>query len=135
MSPYVLVLSLGTFGTLRGPKGPADISWPVLEPSKASPVTSVRGRFNLSRGQTEKAHQLFQHKLFAPHPKHPFLGPQKRVYVPHFLGKDAKKGPTLHSFRGIFGSKKGVPNRPFSATTSLVYSFFLPLLRLPDFAS
>ena len=26
---------------------------------------------------TEKAHQLFQHKLFGPHPKHPVLGQQK----------------------------------------------------------
>ena len=32
---------------------------------------------------TEKAHKLFQHKLFGPHPKHPILAPEKKVYVPH----------------------------------------------------
>ena len=33
--------------------------------------------------------------IFGPHPKHPILGPQKKKnYVPHLLGKDAKRGPT-----------------------------------------
>ena len=41
-----------------------------------------------------KTHKLFQHKLFGPRPKHPILGPRKKVDVPRFLGKDAKKGPT-----------------------------------------
>ena len=29
-----------------------------------------------------------------PHPKCPILGPQQKVYVPRFLGKNAKRGPT-----------------------------------------
>ena len=47
-----------------------------------------------------KAHKLFQDRLFGPHPKHPILGPPERVYVPHFLGNDAKKGPTSIFFWG-----------------------------------
>ena len=34
------------------------------------------------------------HKLFGPHPEHPIWAPNKKVDVPHLLGKDAKKGPT-----------------------------------------
>ena len=62
-----------------------------------------------------------------PHAKHLILGPQKKVYVPHFLGKGAKRDPH-QLFRGdFFGVKTGVPNGPFSATRSLVYCFLLPL--------
>ena len=50
----------------------------------------------------KKTHTLFQHKLFAPHPKHPILGPQKKVYVPHFLGKEDP-----HKLFRILGVKKG----------------------------
>ena len=71
------------------------------------------------------AHRLFQHKLFGPHPKKPILGSQKKVHVPHFLGKERKKGTHLNFFGGIFGVKTGVPNGPFSATKSLVYCFSL----------
>ena len=46
----------------------------------------------------------------------------------------------MNFFRGIFEVKKGVPNGPFLATRSLVYCFFLALIRLgtgdnskPDF--
>ena len=42
----------------------------------------------------KKAHKLFQHKLSGPNQKTPKLGYPPKVYVPHFLGKNAKKGPT-----------------------------------------
>ena len=64
----------------------------------------------LQRWGTEKAHKFFQHKLFGPHPKHPNLGPQKKVYVPHFLGKDAKRD-SHNLFRGDFGGQKQGPKR------------------------
>ena len=57
---------------------------PVQFQHFARPV-SVRDR---------KAHKLFQHELLAPPPKSPILGPLKKVDVPHFLGKNAKRGPT-----------------------------------------
>ena len=41
-----------------------------------------------------------------------------------------RKGDPHKLFRGDFGVKKGVPNGPFSATKSLVYCFFLSLLKL-----
>ena len=67
---------------------------------------------------------------FLAHPKRPILAPQKKkVYVPHFLGKNAKKGTHINFFGGIFGVKNGDPNGPFSATKSLVYCSFLPLLK------
>ena len=37
------------------------------------------------------------------------LGPEIKVYVPHFLGRSAKKG-THMNFSGDFGVKEGVPN-------------------------
>ena len=76
------------------------LAWGVLIVARMT--GAYMGKTNLPTGQlphltnegTEKAHKLLQHKLFGPHPKHPIFGPQRKVYVPHFLGKDAKKGPT-----------------------------------------
>ena len=56
-------------------------------------------------------------------PKTPRLGPQKSVYVPHFLGKDAKKRDPHKLFRGDVWIEKGVPNGPLWATKSLVHCF------------
>ena len=76
----------------------------------------------------EKAHKRFQRRLFGPHAKPSILGPQKKVYVPHFLGKnEKKKGTHINFSRGIFGVENGVPNGRYSAMKSLVYCFFLPL--------
>ena len=76
-------------------------------------------------------HKLFQHKLFGPHPKPPIVGPQKKNYVPHLLGKNVKKGP--HKlFEGILGVKNRVPSGPFSATKCLVYVFFPALIPRSD---
>ena len=76
---------------------------------------------------TEKAHKLFQPKLFGPNPKSPILGPQKKVDVASFHGKERKKGTHINFSGRLFGVKKGVPNGPFLAPKSLVYCFFLPL--------
>ena len=58
------------------------LSWQELQPAR--PL--------LRDGKT---HKRFQHKLFAPHPNCTIVGPpETKVYVPHFLGKNAKKGPT-----------------------------------------
>ena len=63
-----------------------------------SPHTSLQtgwaNKSPSSRLRTEKAHKLFQHKLLPPTQNTPFWTPRKKVYVPHFLGKNAKKGPT-----------------------------------------
>ena len=56
---------------------------------------------------TEKAHKLFQHKLFGPHPKPSILAPQKKVYVPHFLGKNAKRDPHKLFREEFLGQKRG----------------------------
>ena len=60
---------------------------------------------DFARGQ--RKHINFFNITFWPPPKTPDLGPQKKVYVPHFLGKDAKKGPTQTFSGGFSGSKRG----------------------------
>ena len=81
-------------------------------------------------------HKLFQPKLFALTLKRPILGPQKKGVVPHFLGKNAKKGSTL-TFPGEFLGKKGGPKRTILGHKRLkkktyiyiyIYSFFPALL-------
>ena len=52
------------------------------------------------------------------------MGPRKKVYVPHFLGKNAKEAHKHKLFRGILGVQNWAPNGPFWATKSLVYCFF-----------
>ena len=82
-----------------------------------------------------KSHKLLQHKLFDPNPKQPMLGPLKKIHVPHFLGKEPKKGPAS-IFLGDFWIQKGVPNRPFWATEK--FSLFLvsrPLMVLKRMVS
>ena len=58
---------------------------------------------------TEKAHKFFQHKLFGPHPKPPALGPQKKVYVPHFSWERTQKKRYINIdiFGGFWASKTG----------------------------
>ena len=50
---------------------------------------------------------FFNINFFGPHTKHPILGLQKKVDVPHFLGKDAKGGTHINFFGAILGSKTG----------------------------
>ena len=85
---------------------------------KRNPTCNVLGcAGSLSLVGDRKAHKLFQHKVFGPHPKHPILGPQKKL-------KGRKKRTHMHFFGGILGGQKGVPNELFSATKSLVSCFF-----------
>ena len=42
---------------------------------------------------TERGVNVFKINCLAP-TQNPHFGPEKIVYVPHFLGKNAKKGPT-----------------------------------------
>ena len=100
-------LLIKTFPDWRGPEGPRTFSrW------------------------DRKAHKLFQHKRFGPHPKHPILPPPppKKNLCASFPKKGRKKGAHLNFFGGNFGVKKGVPNRPFSAAKSSVYCFFPALI-------
>ena len=68
------------------------------------------GEFNyvivtvLVRGQ--KNTYIFSTWTFWPTPN-PHFGPEKKVDVPHFLGKNAKRGPTWTSSGGFWGVKKG----------------------------
>ena len=41
-----------------------------------------------------KKHINFFNINFLAPTQNTHFGPQKKAYVPHFLGKDAKKGPT-----------------------------------------
>ena len=61
-----------------------------------------------------------------------FLGPtpEKKICA-SFPAKGRKKGTHKTFFGGTFGVKKGVPNRPFSATKNLVYCYFPALDKRP----
>ena len=88
------------------------------------------GDLDLSdEGRGRKKHINFCNLNFLTPTQIPPLGARrKKVSVPHFLGKNAKKAPRK-LFRGDFGvKKKGVPNRPSLATKSLVYCL-CPALR------
>ena len=93
-------------------------------PALQSPHSIGRGVKTI--GDEKKHINLFNINFLAPTQIPPFWAPLK-VHVPHFLGKNAKKGPTLTFSGGFWVFKKGVPNEPFSATKSLVCCSFLPL--------
>ena len=63
--------------------------------------------------------EVFQPPLFSTPPWQRL----PKVYVPHFLGKDAKRDPRQTAvFAGFLRGPTGVPNlRPFSATKSLSF--------------
>ena len=44
---------------------------------------------------------------FWPAPKTPRFGPPEKVYLPHFLGKDATKGTHINFWGEILGVKTG----------------------------
>ena len=50
-----------------------------------------------------KAHKMFQHKLFGPHPNRPISGPQKKSVCASF---PCEKGTHINFFKGILGVKK-----------------------------
>ena len=76
-------------------KGGCGLGVCVATPQPPNSVKTAKTVNGLEGCKGQKKHiHFFQHKLFVPHPKCSILCPQRRVDVPHFLGKNAKKGPT-----------------------------------------
>ena len=73
------------------------------------------------RGQ--KKHINLFNINFWPPPQTPDFGPPEKFYVPHFLGKDAKKGTHI-SFWGGFLGQKGGSTRAIFGHKRLVYLLF-----------
>ena len=77
---------------------------------------------------TEKAHKLFEHQLFDPHPKHPIFDHQKKKFMCLISWERTQKRNKNINFLGEIWGQKGAPNGPFLATKCLVYCFFFPAL-------
>ena len=60
---------------------------------------------------------FFNINIFWPPPKTPHFGPPEKCLCASFPGKGRKKRDPHKLFRGDFWLKKGVPDRPCSATT------------------
>ena len=82
------ILSLYSVGQEKSSKIPAKFptKFPKFPCGKSKKITNELLQ--------EHRENILQHKLFGPHPRTAILGHQEKVYVPHFLGKNAKKGPT-----------------------------------------
>ena len=91
-----------------------------LSPPRSYDDTAANANAN-ANGKPKKHINFFNINFLAPTLNTLVWAARKKVDVPHFLGKDAKKGAHINFFGGIFGVKKGAPNGPFSATKSLVY--------------
>ena len=76
----------------------------------------------------KKHMNFFNINFLPPTQKHLILGPPETSLCASFPGKGRKKRDPHKLFRGDFWVKKGVPNRPFSATKSLVYCSFPALI-------
>ena len=76
---------------------------------------------------TEKAHDLFQHKLLAP-TQNTIWGPQKKL-IASFPVNERKKTVHINFFRGRFWGQKGAPKRAIFGHIkfSLLFFFSLPL--------
>ena len=72
---------------------------------------------------TEKAHKLFQHKLFGPHPKPPNLGPQKK-FMCLISWERTQKGDPHKLFRAEFWGQKGCPKRAIFGHKKFSLLFF-----------
>ena len=77
---------------------------------------------------TEKAHTLFQHKLFGPHPKHPIWAPRKELMCLISWAR-TQKGDPHKLFWGNLRGQKGGPKQPIFG--HIKFSFFFSALRLP----
>ena len=89
---------------------------------KTLSASNVQNKFFTSHAQWKKTnHKLFQHKLFGPHPKPPMLDPQKKVYVPHFLGRTQKR----HINMGDLGGPQRGPQRAILGHTLTIFRLFL----------
>ena len=71
-------------------------------------------------------------QILGPHPKHPILGSQKKLYVPHFLEKKRQKGTHINFFGGFWGQKKGPQAGHFRPQKSKKFTLvLLPALDWP----
>ena len=70
---------------------------------------------------------FFNINFLAPTQNTRFWPPRKKLMC-LISWERTQKGTHINFFGGDFGVKKGVPNRPFSATKSLVYRFFPALI-------
>ena len=86
---------------------------------------SAKFRMKLANSRL-KNHINFFNINFLPPPKTPHFGtPEKKLMYLNSWERTTKRDP--HKlFQGDFLGQTGVPNRPFSATKSLVYCFFRP---------
>ena len=99
----VYVEKVYVFFRSRSAKGLCAFLLPVLGKDK-QPKEEVLGRTCLRtsghkpwsgpRKGRKKHINFFNINFLAPTRNPQFWAPQKKVYVPHFLGKNAKKGPT-----------------------------------------
>ena len=65
---------------------------------------------HLSANKGQKKHiNFFNINFLSPTQNAPFWAPRKKVYVPLFLGKNAKKEDPQKKFRANFGVQKGAP--------------------------
>ena len=67
---------------------------------------------------------FFNINFLRPTQNPPVWGPEEKVYMPHFLGRNTKRHPHKLYRRDFWVIKSGVPNGPFSATKNSVYCFF-----------
>ena len=72
---------------------------------------------------TEKAHKLFQHELFGPHPKPPVWAPRKK-FMCLISWERTTKGDPHKLFRREFGGQKRGPKRTVFGHKKFSLSFF-----------
>ena len=79
------------------------------------------------KGQ-KKAHKLFQHKLFGPHPKPRFWAPRRKSLCASISWeRTQKRHRNINFFAGILGSKTGFQTGHFGPQRVHCLLFFLPL--------
>ena len=84
-----------------------------------------------NRGR-KKHINFFNINFLAPTQNPPFWAPRKKKFMCLISWeRTQKRHISINLFGAIWGSKRGVPNGPFSATKSLVYCFFPALNKYP----
>ena len=68
--------------------------FPISHSGRRPETYSVAGQRGLKTKGRKKHINFFNINFLAPTQNPPIWGPQKKVDVPHFLGKSVKKGPT-----------------------------------------
>ena len=87
-------------------------------------------RASLSLLRTEKAHKLFQHQLFGPHPKPPFWAPRKKLMCLISWERTPKKTHT--NFSGGFGGSKTGSQTGHFRSQKVKFIVFFPALILTE---